>query len=114
MSELDLVISSCTAPLHLAGALGVPTWALLPFAPYFPWLLDRSDSAWYPTMRLYRQEQPGMDWSGVIARVGRDLERFAASWGAPWTALPDRPNAGISASNSFRGRRSVTPTCGLG
>ena len=73
MCGLDLMISSCTAPLHLAGALGVRTWAMIPFAPYFPWLLDRTDSPWYPNMRLYRQEQPGTDWSGVVARIAFDL-----------------------------------------
>ncbi len=78
MCELDLMISSCTAPLHLAGALGVPTWGLLPFAPYFPWLLDRTDSPYYPTMRLYRQEQPGLDWSALISRVSADLTALAA------------------------------------
>jgi tetratricopeptide (TPR) repeat protein len=73
MSGLDLMISSCTAPLHLAGALGVKTWAMIPFAPYFPWLLERTDTPWYPNMRLYRQEQPGRDWSGVVARIATDL-----------------------------------------
>jgi tetratricopeptide (TPR) repeat protein len=73
MSGLDLMISSCTAPLHLAAALGVPTWAMIPFAPYFPWLLEGIDTPWYPTMRLYRQEQPGNDWSGVVARIAADL-----------------------------------------
>jgi ADP-heptose:LPS heptosyltransferase len=74
MQRLDLVISSCTAPLHLAGALGVPCWGLIPFAPHFPWLLDRADSLWYSSMRLYRQDEPGQDWSGVVGRVARDLE----------------------------------------
>ena len=73
MSGLDLMISSCTAPLHLAGALGVPTWAMIPFAPYFPWLLERTDTPWYPNMKLYRQDKPGRDWSGVVARIAEDL-----------------------------------------
>ena len=77
MCELDLMISSCTAPLHLAGALGVPTWAMIPFAPYFPWLLERNDSPWYPNTRLYRQEQPGQDWSGVVRRIAGDLSALA-------------------------------------
>jgi hypothetical protein len=76
MTDLDLVISSCTGPLHLAGALGRPAWAVIPFAPYFPWLLDRADAAWYPSMRLYRQDQPGADWSGVIRRVVADLNAW--------------------------------------
>jgi tetratricopeptide (TPR) repeat protein len=79
MSGLDLMISSCTAPLHLAAALGVPTWAMIPFAPYFPWLLEAIDTPWYPTMRLYRQEQPGNDWSGVVARIATDLANLVQS-----------------------------------
>ncbi len=73
ISGLDLMISSCTAPLHLAGALGIPTWGLIPFAPYFPWLLERTDTPWYPSMRLYRQDQPGRDWTGVVSRIAADL-----------------------------------------
>jgi tetratricopeptide (TPR) repeat protein len=80
MSELDLVISSCTAPVHLAGALGVKTWGVQPFAPYFAWLLNREDTPWYPNTKLYRQEQPGMEWSALIARVAGDLAAFATSY----------------------------------
>jgi FkbM family methyltransferase len=79
MSGLDLVISSCTAPLHLAGALGVRTWAIIPFAPYFPWLLERTDTPWYPSVRLYRQAQPGRDWSDVVGRIAIDLAALAES-----------------------------------
>jgi hypothetical protein len=74
MAGLDLMISSCTGPLHLAGALGVPVWAMIPFAPHFPWLLDRADTRWYPTMRLYRQSRPGLDWSDVTDRIAADLK----------------------------------------
>jgi len=77
MLGLDLVISSCTAPLHLAGALGVRGWGLIPFAPHFTWGLDREDSPWYPSLRLYRQDQPGRDWSGVITRMAADLTALA-------------------------------------
>ncbi len=77
MAGLDLVITSCTAPLHLACALGVPTWGMIPFAPHFLWQLDRSDSPWYPTLRLYRQDTPGGDWSGAVGRIAADLAALA-------------------------------------
>lgn len=68
MRQMDLVISCDTATAHLAGGLGVPVWTLLPFAPDWRWLMDREDSPWYPTMRLFRQEKPG-DWQTVMKRV---------------------------------------------
>ncbi len=68
----DLVITVDTAVAHLAGALGRRTWILLPFAPDWRWLLERTDSPWYPGARLYRQREPG-DWEGVVARVREDL-----------------------------------------
>lgn len=85
MAALDLVISSDTSALHLAGALGCPTWALLARVADWRWLTDRSDSPWYPTLRLYRQEHAG-DWAGVVARVGRDLDQWAA--GTPGRRAP--------------------------
>jgi hypothetical protein len=72
MRNLDLVILSDSAPAHLAGALGVNAWVALGFAPDWRWLRERSDSPWYPTMRLYRQPRPG-DWSDVFQRIAADL-----------------------------------------
>ena len=59
MMNLDLIISADTSPAHLAGALGRPVWLALPFAGCWRWLLDREDSPWYPTMRLFRQSARG-------------------------------------------------------
>ena len=65
---MDLVITVDTSIAHLAGAMGKPVWILLPFAPDWRWLLDRDDSPWYPTMRLFRQQSHG-DWDGVFSRI---------------------------------------------
>lgn len=72
MANLDLVVSVDTAAAHLAGALGLPVWLLLSFAPDFRWLLDREDSPWYPSMRLFRQRRPN-DWPHLLHRVRAGL-----------------------------------------
>lgn len=75
MCNLDLVVTSDTAGAHLAGALGVPTWLALAHAPEWRWLVDRDDSPWYPTMRLFRQPQPG-EWAAVFDRMAAELEHL--------------------------------------
>lgn len=70
---LDLVITVDTAVAHLAGAMGVRTWLLVCALPDYRWQLERTDTPWYPSMRIYRQEKYG-DWASVIRRVGSDLE----------------------------------------
>jgi hypothetical protein len=72
---LDFVVAVDTSVAHLAAALGVKTWILLPFNPDCRWLLDRRDTPWYPTVELYRQTLAG-DWSPVFARVRDDLGRL--------------------------------------
>jgi tetratricopeptide (TPR) repeat protein len=74
----DLVITVDTSVAHLAGAMGRPVWAMLPFAPDWRWTLEGDTTPWYPTARLFRQTVLG-DWNGVIARVGAELARFVQS-----------------------------------
>lgn len=76
MTCLDVVVTSDTAIAHLAGGLGVPTWVALGFSPDWRWLLDREDSPWYPSMRLFRQRRAG-DWGEVFARIARELAELA-------------------------------------
>ena len=78
MRNLDLVITSDTSVPHLAGALGVPTWLALPISPDWRWFLDREDSPWYPTMRLFRQQKLG-DWEDVFSRITKELRKHVAS-----------------------------------
>lgn len=76
--QLDLVIGVDTSVVHLAGALGVPVWVLSRFSGCWRWLLDRDDSPWYPTLRLFRQQRPG-DWAPVVERVREELLRKVAA-----------------------------------
>lgn len=72
IAQLDLIITVDTAVAHLAGALGKPTWTLLPHIADWRWMRDRDDNPWYPTMRLFRQNQPA-DWDGVMQQVRQAL-----------------------------------------
>jgi len=82
ISQLDLVISVDTAVAHLAGALGKPVWILLSFMPDWRWLLDREDSPWYPTARLFRQQTLG-DWEGVCDRLKTALQEIVGTEAPP-------------------------------
>lgn len=75
---MDLIISVDTSVAHLAGALGKRTWILLPHVPDWRWLLERDDSPWYPTARLYRQSERGI-WESVLRRVAQDLVKLETS-----------------------------------
>jgi ADP-heptose:LPS heptosyltransferase len=72
VASLDVVISVDTSVTHLAGALGAPAWLLAAHAPEWRWLLERADSPWYPSVRIFRQQRNG-DWPGVIERVAAAL-----------------------------------------
>jgi len=72
ISCLDLVITVDTSVAHLAAALGCPTWILLPCTPDYRWLLDRDDSPWYPSVRLFRQTET-CEYESVLARMRGEL-----------------------------------------
>jgi len=76
IENLDLVITVDTAVAHLAGAMGKPVWVLLARIPDWRWMLERTDSPWYPTMRLLRQQRRG-DWAGPIAEAASELVKLA-------------------------------------
>jgi tetratricopeptide (TPR) repeat protein len=79
---LDLVISVDTSVAHVSAALGRPTWILLPFTPDYRWLLGRDDSPWYPSARLFRQDEC-RDYTNVLARVREELRTLVASFVPP-------------------------------
>jgi hypothetical protein len=72
IESVDLVVTIDSSAAHLAGALGKPAWVMLPWVPDWRWLMDREDTPWYPTLRLFRQPSRG-DWAGLIARVAQEL-----------------------------------------
>jgi tetratricopeptide (TPR) repeat protein len=78
VENLDLIISVDTSTAHLAGALGKPVWLLNRFDTDWRWFLDREDSPWYPTMRIFRQRTPG-DWGSVVRDVAAALREFATA-----------------------------------
>jgi tetratricopeptide (TPR) repeat protein/glycosyltransferase involved in cell wall biosynthesis len=97
IAQLDLVITVDTVVAHLAGALGKPTWILLPWASDWRWLCDREDSPWYPTVRLFRQAQP-QAWAPVIDRICQALqpqEAIAVPSAVAWPPASSRQPLGI-------------------
>ncbi len=101
MMALDLVIVSDSAVAHVAGALGRPVWVVLPLAPDWRWLLDREDTPWYPTMRLFRQRRLG-EWDEVF-------ERIAAALGAAVTASAGGAPPGRAATRAPADTTARTP-----
>jgi hypothetical protein len=95
MANLDLIISVDTAAVHLAGAMNIPAWLMLPFEPEWRWMHGREDSPWYPSLRLFRQTSP-REWQKVIATIISELQKLMA--GEPvlqpkrWAGEPLRQN----------------------
>jgi tetratricopeptide (TPR) repeat protein len=98
IANLDLVIAVDTAAAHLAGALAKPTWVLLPFIPDWRWLLDRDDSPWYPTMRLFRQDD-SRRWDSVLHRVHLALADFVRLYSAD-IDCPPKDHSGLAQCRS--------------
>jgi ADP-heptose:LPS heptosyltransferase len=78
LQSMDPVITVRTSGAHLAGSLGVQTWLLLDVNPHWVWMTERSDSPWYPSIRLYRQQKYGQ-WAPVLEQVARDLEAITGT-----------------------------------
>ena len=77
VAAMDLVISVSNTTVHIAGALGVPTWIMVPTMPMWRWMAERQDSPWYPSVRLFRQTRAN-DWEDVVKRVRDALKALAA------------------------------------
>ena len=84
IENLDLVITVCTSVAHLAGTLGRPTWVMLPYVGDWRWLTDRSDSPWYPAVRLFRQDR-NRSYSSVVQQVRTELEFRISGFRMPVT-----------------------------
>jgi len=103
IAALDLVITIDNSTAHLAGALGVSVWNLLPFAGNWRWLLHRKQTPWYQSMRLFRQPEPG-DWSAVFMRVADELRRLQAI--SPEESRAESPELGVQSSGETRAQSS--------
>ena len=118
IDRLDLVISVDTSVAHLAGALGKPVWLMLPTPPDWRWLLEGQKTGWYPTMRLFRQEEPNQ-WGSVVHQVGRSLqEHVTTRWNdesvgrrvARNSASPLIPQPAPASQRPYSGLSAVTET----
>jgi ADP-heptose:LPS heptosyltransferase len=69
---MDLLLTVDTSVAHVAGSMGKPVWILLPFMPDYRWMLDREDCPWYPSARLFRQDE-SRNWSSVLSEVAKEL-----------------------------------------
>jgi hypothetical protein len=103
ISQLDLVITTCTSTAHLAGALGVKTWVLLDTNPHWVWLINRSDSPWYPKTKLYRQTEY-RNWEPIMQKLHDDL----ATWANAYQKSDNtKQKLGISDKNNNKSDKSL-------
>ncbi len=114
VSCLDLVITVDTSVAHLVGALGCPVWIMLPFTPDYRWLLDRDDSPWYPTARLFRQTET-RDYAPVIDRIRAELQNLIGAWRpapevAAYAPLIDRMRTELQKQNMIGAWRPMPET----
>jgi len=103
MSNLDLVISVDSAPVHIAGAIGAPVWALIPFIFDFRWMENREDSPWYPSVKLFRQKTMNEGWGPVIVRLEKALEQLLNERPARWQPSPFYYEESIKKSTTYAG-----------
>ena len=75
IADLDLVISSCTSIAHLSAAMGKPTWIVIPIMPYYTWSVPGEKSAWYDSVRLFRQEKFG-EWDEPFQKIREELTKL--------------------------------------
>jgi Flp pilus assembly protein TadD len=107
LSLMDIVISVDTSIAHLAGALGRPTWIMLPYAGEWRWLLDREDSPWYPTAMLFRQAAAG-DWAGVTRRVAAALRSWSQHHAPACHDMARRKNNAVTVAVNRRTKPRTT------
>jgi len=103
LSNLDLLISVDSAPVHLAGAMGMPVWALVPFVFDFRWMLNREDSPWYPTLRLFRQETVDEGWAPVITKIKNEIKDLIAQRPKRWEAKEFYYEKTVKESTTYAG-----------
>jgi hypothetical protein len=111
MATLDLVVTTDTCIAHLAGAMAMPVWILLPHLSDWRWMQQIETTPWYPTARLFRQQTP-KDWPGVLDRVIEQLSAFHAAarrtMASPIKRLPQAAaHAGFRSSKSSRARQTI-------
>ncbi|MGO8910709.1 MAG: tetratricopeptide repeat protein [Bradyrhizobium sp.] len=115
LAALDLVITVDTSVAHLAGALGRPVWVLLPAVTDWRWMLEREDNPWYPTMRLFRQNE-GEEWPAVIGRLAKALEAAAAGDASvltPFRPEGERRAAAAAAIMAAEAANATTPAAAV-